>query len=198
MIFDVLSGHNVIFCTLCHFRLCGALVCQECSPHRITIDNPGHSHFFQHDESDFDSLSQLELAKLHVREINRVESLISDRNKKVEEKHRVCTLCYNHESYQHAKYHAETPHLLEISLLSATDLKNMDIITLSDPYVIFRHGKHSLKSRTIQDNLNPVWGTKKDIFYFSYQSRGKEDVIREICVDMYDEDNLKADGKQLS
>lgn len=59
------------------------------------------------------------------------------------------------------------------------------------------HSNHSLKSRTIDDNLNPVWGGSTDIFCFAYQPAVAPGDLaggagaerrREICVEMYDED----------
>jgi hypothetical protein len=77
---------------------------------------------------------------------------------------------------------------LEITLISAADLLNMDTLSLSDPYVIFSCGDHKLQSRTIDDDLNPTWGTNVDVFCFAYYPKGEQDSKREVCVDLYDED----------
>lgn len=44
-----------------------------------------------------------------------------------------------------------------IKLKSAKDLINTDLLSLSDPYVVFDLGRQTLKSRVVLDNLNPVW-----------------------------------------
>ena len=164
-------------------------MCDPCSPKRVALVHPSDSYTYQRSESDLEGLSLLELEKQAQQEIERAEvkrrSSVSKKKKKDE---RVCTVCYNNLSCQYVQHQGENDLRLEITLVSATNLINMDYLSLSDPYVIFSCGNHSLKSRTIDDNLNPVWGNATDTFCFAYPPRGEVERKREICVEMYDED----------
>jgi len=168
-----------------HCRLCGALVCDPCSDKRVSLQHEGISHTWS--TVELNALSAAELDRMAKHDIEKVRhgSVSGPVEKK---KERVCTLCYNNLSCQYVQHQGQKGLKLEISLVSATDLLNMDVLSLSDPYVIFSCTNHSLRSRTIDDNLNPVWGTPKDVFCFAYQPSGDKDIKREICVDVYDED----------
>ena len=108
---------------------------------------------------------------------------------------RICTLCVNKFSFEFGQNYGDIATRLEITLLNATNLKNMDIKGFSDPYAVLKLGVHSVKSRTIDDDLNPVWGTEKDIFCFAYHSNDKEKAKGIVYVDLYDEDVVKSDGE---
>ena len=143
------------------FRQCGALICVTCSPHRVSF----------HHSSPY--------------AVGSRKALQSSTNKK----ERVCNLCYNNLSYQYVQGDKFlNDQRIEITLLSATGLPNMDIISLSDPYVVFSCNNHSLKSRTIDDDLNPKWGPK-DTFCFGYRPKFADYAgAREIRIDVFDED----------
>ena len=78
--------------------------------------------------------------------------------------------------------------ILIVKLVSARDLVNADIIGKSDPYVIARLGKQTLKSKTIQNNLNPVWN---ETLMFSWT--GSDDLLLEV----FDEDLTNDDGNLI-
>lgn len=125
-------------------RLCGSLICDACSPKRVVLVQAGVSHTYQRSESELERLSLPELDKLAQKEILAVKSRQDEvprgRAGKKEKKERVCTVCYNNLSFQYVQHQAEGGGggmRLEITLVSATDLKNMDYLSLSDPYVIF-------------------------------------------------------------
>jgi hypothetical protein len=167
-------------------------VCDACSPKRVVLVQAGQSYTYQRTESELEGLSLLELEKLAQQEIVRAERKRS--SQRATKKERVCTVCYNNLSCQYVQHQGENDMRIEITLVSATNLINMDYLSLSDPYVIFSCSNHSLKSRTIDDDLNPVWGSATDTFCFAYQPKGDVERKREICVEMYDEDPTY-DGK---
>ncbi len=76
--------------------------------------------------------------------------------------------------------------VLVVKIISAKDLVNADIIGKSDPYVVAQLGKQILKSKVIQNDLNPVWN---ETLMFSWT--GSDDLLLEV----YDEDLTNEDGK---
>lgn len=75
--------------------------------------------------------------------------------------------------------------IVMIKLVSAKKLINADVVGLSDPYVIFRLGGQQMKSKTISNNLNPVWN---EMIMFSWNG---SDLL---YINVWDEDNLNDDG----
>lgn len=55
--------------------------------------------------------------------------------------------------------HLQTkPWQLKISLIKAENLVKLDLIGSIDSYVQFEYGGASIKTETIKDNRNPIWG----------------------------------------
>jgi stromal membrane-associated protein len=77
-----------------------------------------------------------------------------------------------------------------IKLLSAKKLINADVVGVSDPYVIFRLGNQQMKSKTISNNLNPVW--KNETHLLSWD--GQEQLFCHV----WDEDTMNDDGTSHS
>ncbi|KAL0487737.1 dynein heavy chain [Acrasis kona] len=68
---------------------------------------------------------------------------------------------------------------LWIHAVEARHLIDKDMNGLSDPYIIFKVGRHSIRTSTIQKNLNPVWN-EQDI----------HEGDQTLEVDMFDEDTF--------
>ena len=75
--------------------------------------------------------------------------------------------------------------IVMIKLVSAKKLINADIVGVSDPYVIFRLGQQQMKSKTISNNLNPIWN---EMIMFSWNGT---DLLH---IHVWDEDNFNDDG----
>jgi otoferlin len=74
-------------------------------------------------------------------------------------------------------------------LLQGRALLQADIATESDPFVIITIGDKALKSRTVENSVNPNWGQRFNFNTIIYGSL--EDIRKnppEIIVDVYDED----------
>ena len=75
-----------------------------------------------------------------------------DENKEV----RVCSLCYV--SFYSKKFGIkEMFGTVSFTLISAKSLINVDMFSVSDPYVVLTLGSSVIRSRCIDNNLNPVW-----------------------------------------
>jgi Ca2+-dependent lipid-binding protein len=46
---------------------------------------------------------------------------------------------------------------LNVTIVKATNLRDHDVIGLSDPYVVVEMGGRKYKTRTCDNTLNPVW-----------------------------------------
>lgn len=54
--------------------------------------------------------------------------------------------------------------LLKVTIVRATDLKNMELIGKSDPYVVVHvRPLFKVKTKVVDNNLNPVWNQTFDI-----------------------------------
>eukprot|EP01013_Petalomonas_cantuscygni_P044501 TRINITY_DN911_c0_g3_i1.p1 TRINITY_DN911_c0_g3~~TRINITY_DN911_c0_g3_i1.p1 ORF type:complete len:962 (-),score=192.48 TRINITY_DN911_c0_g3_i1:188-3073(-) len=62
---------------------------------------------------------------------------------------------------------------IRVTNLECRDLPNADVFNLSDPYVTFRCGAHHLRTRTINNTLNPQW--KDDTFLLDMPSVSEDD-----------------------
>jgi hypothetical protein len=91
------------------------------------------------------------------------------------------------------KEKTETSHTLdlakiEINIVEAQNLINKDLLSKSDPYVIFQIFDKHVKTIVIQDDLNPKWGAR---FTVLIAHPHKEDVDLKFII--MDEDMLKDD-----
>lgn len=65
-----------------------------------------------------------------------------------------------------------------ITIIRANDLKNREVIGKSDPYaVVYIRPLFKVKSKTIDDNLNPVWN---ETFELIAEDRETQAVILEV------------------
>ena len=136
-----------------HCRACGMLVCDSCSPKRVNLP-------------------------------------YVDKSSPV----RVCDLCYHGmgltgDAKADAGVVLEAPReqitvelVLQLSLLSARGLPNVDLMSLTDPYVIITTGASYRKSRVIDDNLNPEWG---DNFVLPWDGHKSKNVLK---LEVFDSD----------
>jgi stromal membrane-associated protein len=74
-----------------------------------------------------------------------------------------------------------------IKLISAKKLINADVVGVSDPYVIFRLGNQQMKSKTISNNLNPVWKNETHLLSWNGQEQ--------LFCHVWDEDTMNDDGE---
>jgi len=77
---------------------------------------------------------------------------------------------------------------IEITIVEAQNLKNADMFSKSDPYVVFQIFDKTVKTRVIQNDLNPKWGTRFTVV-IAYPH--KQEVT--IKFKIMDEDILKDD-----
>lgn len=139
-------------------------------------------------------------------------------------KSRVCNICMKYMEWNLDK--TEDMKLLtckgdlEVILMSCTKLADKDILSLSDPYVILEFQQVKYRSKTIFDNLDPVWGHKfvfpfyqLDVEEFNHFDEGEEERNPQISspeisyrhenidsilkFSVYDYDILKYDGTYL-
>merc|ERR1740128_1455228 len=75
---------------------------------------------------------------------------------------------------------------MKIIIHKATSLVNKDIIGKSDPYAVIEYGKQKSKSKTIKNNLNPVWEHE----FILDLDKEEED---NITITVYDDDYGKDD-----
>jgi hypothetical protein len=83
--------------------------------------------------------------------------------------------------------------LFFIEVLRASKLMNEDIVGLSDPYVVVKgpRGSDRYKTRTIDDNLNPVW---EESVMWEYNSANVDDLnAAVIYFECYDKDSVSDD-----
>merc|ERR1712106_958386 len=81
-----------------------------------------------------------------------------------------------------------TSEVLHIRVHKARNLENKDKHGKSDPYIILNFGEHEVKSRTINDNLNPEW---QFFTKFNISSESPNSVsIRVIDKDIGKDENL--------
>jgi hypothetical protein len=66
-------------------------------------------------------------------------------------------------SHQHSKLIVGK---LWIHAIEGRDLIDKDINGLSDPYLVFKIGRHSIRTSTIDKNLNPVWNEQFTVYVF--------------------------------
>jgi stromal membrane-associated protein len=76
-----------------------------------------------------------------------------------------------------------------IKLISAKKLINADVVGVSDPYVIFKLGNQQMKSKTISNNLNPVWNETHILSW-----NGSD----QLFISVWDEDTMSDDGMLIS
>jgi len=74
-------------------------------------------------------------------------------------------------------------------LLQGRAMLQADIATESDPFVIITIGDKALKSKTVENSVNPNWGQRFNVNTIIFGSL--EDILKnppEIIIDVYDED----------
>ena len=94
---------------------------------------------------------------------------------------------FNDKNY--ANYYEQTPdeyYTLQIEIIKMEGLKNSDINGLSDPYFIAEYGDQTYKSRTLDENLNPI-------FYDEFKFRIKN-IETPLYIIIKDKDILKDDN----
>jgi stromal membrane-associated protein len=79
--------------------------------------------------------------------------------------------------------------VVKIKLVSCTNLVNADVVGYSDPYVTMNLGKQTLKSKTINNNLNPVFN---EMIIFSWDGKAP------LYIQVIDKDVTNDDGKLMS
>lgn len=75
--------------------------------------------------------------------------------------------------------------VISVNLISASDLINSDIVGVSDPYVILSLPNQSATSKTINNDLDPVFNQ-----HFSFLWNGSDP----LQVEVWDFDAFKPDG----
>ncbi|KAG8363375.1 hypothetical protein BUALT_Bualt19G0015800 [Buddleja alternifolia] len=79
---------------------------------------------------------------------------------------------------------------LNVTVMRATDLKNMEFIGKSDPYVVvYIRPLFKVKTKVIDNNLNPVW-------YETFELIAEDKETQSLFLEVYDEDDIGQD-KQL-
>ena len=94
---------------------------------------------------------------------------------------------------------AEIPHgTVHLALNQAKNLVNADLVGKSDPYAVITCGKDKSKTKTIRNNLNPVWNHEADfpvddstprllkIHVFDHDHIGKDKPIGSVDIDLED------------
>jgi len=84
-----------------------------------------------------------------------------------------------HEHEEEKKQNASLTHL-NILLISGHELLAKDFGGTSDPYVVFKQGHCSVKSKVINKNLNPIWNEQLKLAIL--------DVHKELHIIAYDKD----------
>merc|ERR1712106_403276 len=74
---------------------------------------------------------------------------------------------------------------LQLTLHKARNLKNLDIVGKSDPYVVIKSGKQELKSSTQKNTLNPEWNWTTDVLI--------DESDPEMAIYVYDSDKFGKD-----
>ena len=125
--------------------------------------------------------------KVLIPEIDQAIKLRQDSKSKLDakQKKRVCRACNNNFGFEFTQYHADIPRRLEVTLFRATNLDYKSSLFQTNACVKIKHGSHTLKSRTIKENDNPVWGTNQDTFCFSYQPQEHGKNHQKISVEVY-------------
>ncbi|KAH7659655.1 Calcium-dependent lipid-binding transcriptional regulator plant protein [Dioscorea alata] len=78
---------------------------------------------------------------------------------------------------------------LTVTVVKASDLKNMEIIGKSDPYVImYVRPMFKVKTKVISNNLNPEWNEKFDMVIEDKETQS-------IILEVLDEDNMAQDKR---
>ena len=76
---------------------------------------------------------------------------------------------------------------LKVHVVSASKLKNKERFQKSDPYCMIEYGKETKKTKTIDNNLNPVW--KEDLLF------NVSDLTNEtLAVSIWDKNTLTKDN----
>lgn len=75
--------------------------------------------------------------------------------------------------------------LLVVTVVRATNLKRADVVGSSDPYVVISNGYDEIRSKTVYDNLNPVWNEELKV--------SVEDKSKPLLLKVFDEDTVKSD-----
>jgi stromal membrane-associated protein len=73
-----------------------------------------------------------------------------------------------------------------IKFVSAKNLVNADTLGLSDPYGVLKLGGQQMRTKTISNNLNPIFNEKLMLSW-----DGKDPLL----IELWDEDNFNDDGK---
>jgi hypothetical protein len=81
---------------------------------------------------------------------------------------------------------SSTTTAITVNLISASDLINSDVVGVSDPYVILTLPNQSVTSKTINNDLDPVFNQS-----FSLLWNGSDPLL----VEVWDFDSFKPDGK---
>ncbi|GFR45731.1 hypothetical protein Agub_g7147 [Astrephomene gubernaculifera] len=82
--------------------------------------------------------------------------------------------------------------MLEVTVLSASGLRNTDTLSKSDPYVVVTHGSRGYRTATKDNTLNPVWDAKAAPVKIPVV----EAVNGVLSVQLYDEDQFRQ-GEEL-
>nr|GMD62373.1 synaptotagmin-5 [Ipomoea batatas] len=78
---------------------------------------------------------------------------------------------------------------LTVTIIKASDLKNQEMIGKSDPYVVvFIRPLFKVKTKTIDNNLNPVWN---EIFELIAEDKETQSLI----IEVFDKDNVGKDER---
>merc|ERR1719150_706602 len=81
------------------------------------------------------------------------------------------------------------PEKIIFTLHSARNLADKDFVGKSDPYAILTYGTQEKQTRTINNNLNPVWDHQVTFDH--------EENVQKIIVEVFDEDALSSFGESL-
>merc|ERR1719150_2389318 len=81
------------------------------------------------------------------------------------------------------------PEKIIFTLHSARNLADKDFVGKSDPYAILTYGTQEKQTRTIKNNLNPVWDHRVTFTH--------EENVQKIIVEVFDEDALSSFGQSL-
>merc|ERR1719225_567731 len=81
------------------------------------------------------------------------------------------------------------PENIIFTLHSARNLADKDFVGKSDPYAILTYGTQEKQTRTIKNNLNPVWDHRVTFDH--------EENVETINVEVFDEDALSSFGESL-
>lgn len=71
---------------------------------------------------------------------------------------------------------------LTVTVVRANDLKNMETIGISDPYVVlYVRVLFKKKTRVIHHNLNPEWNDPDSVFHFDVEDTETQTLVLQVC-----------------